>query len=278
MAIVGLGLMGGSLALALRGKCASILGIDSDPMVVRQAIDDRIVDRAAVDPADLLPAADLIVLATPVRSIITLLNEIPHLHPSGAVVVDLGSTKRAVKEAMQALPERFDPIGGHPICGKEQSSLTFADEGLYQGAAFILSLTERTSDHARQIAIQMAVAAGARPMCLDAETHDSLMAATSHFPYLLANALAAVTPLSAAVLTGPGFQSMTRLARSSPEMMRDILITNRENILFALENFRIQLSLIETLLVEGDIETLMTVLQEGADQKNNIEASKGAFL
>jgi prephenate dehydrogenase len=278
VAIVGLGLMGGSLALALKGKCASLLGIDPDPTAVKLAVENQIVNLAATDPASLLPTADLIILAAPVRVIISLLNLIPDHHPTRAIVLDLGSTKSEILIAMDLLPERFDPIGGHPICGKEQSSLAFADGRLYQGAAFVLSPLQRTSARARQAAAQLVLAIGARPLWMDATIHDRLVAATSHFPYLLANALSAATPLEAAPLTGPGFQSMTRLASSSPEMMHDILMTNRDNILTALKTFQIHLSRMEGLLSAGDFETLGSLLIEGAENKENISVRKGALL
>ncbi|MHC1783175.1 MAG: prephenate dehydrogenase [Anaerolineaceae bacterium] len=278
MAILGLGLMGGSLALALKGKCASLLGIDPDPAAVKLAVENQIVDLAATDPASLLPTADLIVLAAPVRAIIALLSQIPNHHPTQAVVLDLGSTKSDILTAMELLPDRFDPIGGHPICGKEQASLAFADGRLFQGAAFVLSPLTRTSARARQAAVQLVLAAGARPLWMEASIHDRMVAATSHFPYILANALAAATPLEAAPLTGPGFQSMTRLASSSPEMMRDILMTNKDNILSSLKTFQIQLSRMEGLLSAGDFENLGCLLKEGAENKENIYVCKGAFL
>jgi prephenate dehydrogenase len=278
VAILGLGLMGGSLALALKGRCACLLGIDPDPAAVKLAVENHIVDLAATDPASLLQTADLIILAAPVRSIIALVEQIPVCHPGRAVVIDLGSTKVEIIQAMGSLPRRFDPIGGHPICGREKSSLAFADGRLYQGAAFVLSPLPRTSPRARQTAEQLALAAGARPIWMDASVHDCLIACTSHFPYLLANALAASTPLDAAPLVGPGFQSMTRLAGSNLDMMRDILVTNRENILSSLKSYQILLSRMENLLAEGDMDTLAIMLKEGADHKEEIFAIKGALL
>lgn len=123
VAIIGLGLMGGSLALALHGRCARLLGCDRDPDVVTLALERQVVDAASTEPAALLPQADLVVLAVPVRASLEWLQRLPGLHPGQAVVLDLGSTKTAVLQAMEALPERFDPLGGHPMCGKEDGSL-----------------------------------------------------------------------------------------------------------------------------------------------------------
>lgn len=278
IAILGLGLMGGSLALALRGKCARLLGIDPDPSAVKLAVENQIVDLASTEPSTLLPTADIIILAAPVRTIIALLNEIPGFHPGQAVIIDLGSTKEKIIEAMQLLPDRFDPVGGHPICGKEKSSLAFAEGQLYHQAPFIFTTLPRTSPNARLTAEQLALAVGAHPLWLDAPTHDRWVAATSHFPTLLANALAASTPVEAAPLTGPGFQSMTRLAASSPEMMLDIFSTNKDNILSSLHSFQKRLNQIENLLASGEFDQLKELFIEGAERRENIYANKGALL
>ncbi len=248
VAIVGLGLMGGSLALALRGRCAALLGVDPDPRVTALALEQGMVDQAAQDPQALLPQADLVILAAPVRAILDLLAQLPLLHPGAPVVLDVGSTKRQVVAAMQALPERFDPLGGHPMCGKEHASIRYAEAGLYHQAPFALVRLERTTPHACALAEHLVAAVGARSLWLDAETHDRWVAATSHLPYLVANALAAATPLEARPLAGPGLRSTTRLAGSSLSMMGDILSTNQDQVLAALGCFRQALDEIEQAL------------------------------
>jgi prephenate dehydrogenase len=277
VAIVGLGLMGGSLAMALRGKCGVLLGIDPDPAVLDQARRIHLVDAVASDPADLLPLADVIVLAAPVNAILGLLEALPSLHPGPALVLDLGSTKAAIVEAMARLPERFDPIGGHPMCGKEHGGLAQADAALFRGAPFaftpvtrsglvetqdIASLPESRSKAVR-FAAAIASAVGAHPLWLDAATHDCWVASTSHLPYLVANALAGCTPLEAAPLVGSGFRSATRLAPTPPGMMMDVLKTNSQNILTAARRFSETMSRIETLLGEGDYAALQELLEGG---------------
>ncbi len=270
VAIVGLGLMGGSLALALRGQCARLLGIDRDSATLRRAAHLNLADALSAEAAALLPQADVVVLATPVRTILSLLAGLPRLHPGAAVVLDLGSTKAAIAAAMQALPERFDPLGGHPMCGKERSSLAEAEAGLYQGAPFAFTPLARTSPDARRVAQELAQAAGARPLWLDAGEHDRLTAATSHLPYLAANALAAVTPPDAAALVGPGFRSTTRVAGSPADIMLDILATNRANLLDGLARLRGRLEQMETLLKNQDWDGLSQALDEGAQQRQRL--------
>lgn len=266
-AILGLGLMGGSLALALRGKVKRLVGIDRDPAVLELAGQMGFTDQLSDDPAALLPGSDLVILAAPVLTIIDLLARLPDWHPGRAVVLDLGSTKAAITNAMEALPERFDPLGGHPMCGKERSSLAEAEAGLYNGAPFALTPLKRTSDTARGLAEQLVQAVGARPVWLDPAAHDRWVAATSHVPFLLANSLAACTPQEAAPLVGPGFRSTSRLAGTPLHIMLDILETNRENVLPALGRFRAQVERIEQLLRSADRAGLAAALEQGARQR-----------
>lgn len=264
IAIWGLGLMGGSLALALRRRCAMLLGIDQDPATLALAREKNIVDRCSDEPGKLIPMADLVILALPVRSILTALQALPQLHPGAALVLDLGSTKAEVVEAMQQLPPRFEPLGGHPMCGKEKSSLFFAEAGLFQGAAFIFTPLETTTERVKQLAKDLAEGVGAVPLWLDPELHDYWVASTSHAPYLAANALAAITPPEAASLVGSGFRSATRLAPSSLPMMMDIIMTNRQNILQRLRSYQKQLAQLSEMIDSCNEAGLCKVLAEGA--------------
>ncbi len=264
VAILGLGLMGGSLALKLRGRCAQLLGCDTDPTTLALARQQNLVDQVSDKPGDILPLSDLVILATPVRAILSLLDDLPDLHPGSAAVLDLGSTKVQIIERMQALPGRFDPLGGHPMCGKERGGLENADPNLYQSAPFALTPLPRTSLRLRRLAEQLVRLVGARPLWLEAETHDRWVAATSHVPYLVANALAAITPVETRPLVGPGLRSSTRLAPSGWSMMRDILETNRPNILAGLHRFRQQIEDLENSLETGDLAAVEQLTAQGA--------------
>lgn len=264
LAIVGLGLMGGSLAMALQGKCAALLGVDVDPQTVEQALRRKIVHQASDQLEAILPEADVIILATPVRSILSVLQQLPRVHPGQAVVMDLGSTKREIIRQMETLPQRFEPVGGHPMCGKEQGSLINAESTLFQDATFVLTPLERTTPRARSVAEQIVQAVGANSIWLDAELHDRWAAATSHLPYLAANALAASIPTEARVLVGPGLRSTTRLAPSSLPMMLDILTTNRDNVLESLRRFRQVMDQLEAALLNDQQEALQSLLSQGS--------------
>lgn len=262
IAIIGLGLMGGSMALGLRGKCAALYGIDPHQPTIELALSQHIVDYADSDPATLLSEADLVILSAPVPAILTLLEKLPAFTSNPCIVMDLGSTKRLVVEAMSKLPERFDPIGGHPICGKEKLSLANAERTLYYAAPFLLTPLERTSPRAISAANQIIEALGAKGKTLDAVDHDRILASTSHLPFLISSALARTTPQDVAPFVGPGFKSTSRLAGTSSSMMLGVLQSNRENVLNVLRGMQSQLAEIESALSNEDFTKLEILLNE----------------
>jgi len=254
--------MGGSLALGLRGRCAALYGLDPHPPTLELALSQQIVDYADSDPAKLLPQADLVVLSAPVPAILTLLEQLPTFTPRPCIVMDLGSTKKLIVESMARLPERFDPIGGHPICGKEKLSLANAERTLYYAAPFLLTPLERTSQRALSAANQIIKALGAKGKTIDAVEHDSILASTSHLPFLLASALALTTPDAFASFVGTGFKSTSRLAGTSSSMMLGVLQTNQESVLNALHGLQSRLAEIETALSLEDFPKLESILNE----------------
>jgi prephenate dehydrogenase len=270
IAILGLGLMGGSLAMALRGRCAALLGVDPDEDALSLALRSGFVDKASPDPAELLPLADIVVLAAPVRVILSLLKDLPGLHPGSALVIDLGSTKREIMQAMSELPSRFEPVGGHPICGKEKSGLENAQASLYQGAPFVLTPAPCPSPASAAAAESLVRAVGAYPLWLDAETHDRWIAYTSHLPYLLALALAQATPSEVSPLVGPGFRSTSRVAATPASVMLDILATNRLNVLESVALLRKRLDDLEVCLRDEDWEGLKQNMLAGAAMRNEL--------
>ncbi|MBI5932491.1 MAG: prephenate dehydrogenase/arogenate dehydrogenase family protein [Chloroflexi bacterium] len=270
IAIIGLGLMGGSLAMALRGKCASLFGIDPHPATLARASAHRTVDVADSDPATLLPRADLLILSAPVPAILDWLERLPALISHPCIVMDMGSTKTAIVESMSRLPERFDPIGGHPLCGREKLSLANADAGLYVDAPFLLTPLERTSLRALSAARQIVEAVGAHPRLVEASAHDRLLASTSHLPFLLSSALTLATPPESAPFIGPGFKSASRLAGTPSSMMLGVLQTNRENVLNALHEIQSQLSEIEKTLSSSDFSKLESILNQAHSSHHSL--------
>jgi prephenate dehydrogenase len=262
VAVVGLGLMGGSLAGALRGHCLKVVGVARRPEAVAAALDTGLIDCGTTDLAEGLRGADVVVLATPVRTILRQLEHLGSLLPDGCLLLDLGSTKAEIVAAMDHLPAHVQPLGGHPMCGKEVSGLGAADPALYRGCTFIFCPLARTSAEALARGCALAVTVGAQPLVLDAGRQDYLVATLSHLPYLLACALVATAdattsadPAAWQIVAG-GFRDTSRVAGSDVTMMLDILTTNRQQVLAALHAFRGQLGHLTHLLEMGDEEDL----------------------
>jgi prephenate dehydrogenase len=264
IAIVGLGLMGGSLALALQGKCAALYGIDSNRATLKLALDKRIVDEADSDLArsSALPQVDLVILATPVLTIIDFIQKLPSLIQKSCIILDLGSTKKDIVQAMSALPQYFDPIGGHPVCGKEKLGLENADAHLFQNAPFIITPLERTTRRARKAAEQVVSVIGAHLIEMDAEEHDLALAFTSHLPFLISSALVLSTPVEYSLLIGTGFRSTSRLAGTPSHMMMGILKSNRDHILNGIQAFRTSLNNFEAALQDENYSQLEMIIDQ----------------
>lgn len=273
--ILGLGLMGGSLAMGLKGKCARLIGFDSHQPTLELALSKGIIDHAESDSASFHAQVDILILATPVPSILNFLEHLPAIIPHPCIVMDIGSTKRDIVQAMSALPEAFDPIGGHPICGRETLGLQNADEDLYKNAPFIFTPLERTSERAKSAARQIISAIGANFVEMTAEEHDLILASTSHLPFLLSSSLAHSTLREFAPFIGPGFRSTSRLAGTPSHMMMGILKSNRDNVLNAIQNFRASLDGMESALQTENYSELEAFLNQAKESHSALTADRG---
>ena len=266
VSIVGLGLMGGSLALALRGKVGRLTAVDSHAATRQQALQQNLVEGITADLATAARDTDLIVFATPVRTILHLLAQLPAVRPDGCLVMDIGSTKTGICAAMSQLPEQFEAIGGHPMCGKETAGLAAAVPDLYEGQTFILCRNDRTTPEIESLAQEIITAIGAQPLWLLPEEHDRLVAAVSHLPYLVAATLmqtaVALNDERAWPVSASGFRDTSRLAGSDPYMMRDILLTNKTAVLEQLAQYQAHLQEVTRLLQTGNETELAAWLQE----------------
>jgi prephenate dehydrogenase len=264
--IAGLGLMGASLAGGLQGKCRRVVGVARRAESINIALARGFIDSGTTDVAEGVGEADVIVLATPVRVIVRQLREIAPLLPEGCLLMDLGSTKGRIVAEMERLPDHVQPLGGHPMCGKEKSGIEAADPALYKGCTFILSPLKRTSDEALAQGLALAEAVDAVPLVLEPERQDFLVATVSHLPYLLACALVATADATTSQdpaaweVVATGFRSTSRLAGSDVTMMTDILLTNREEVLKALGSYQEHLGELIRLVETADEEKMREVL------------------
>ncbi len=276
VAIVGLGLMGGSLAAALkrRGACAEVIGIPRRPQTLAQALECGYVDRGTVDLRQGLAEADIAVLAMPVRTILATLPGLGEMLPPGCLLVDLGSTKARIAQAMSALPEHVHVCPAHPMCGKETAGLEAADPELYVNKTFVVSPLLRTRPAALALTERLIAALGARVRRLDARRHDRLVAVGSHLPYLLALGLVATAEEVAREdtllwdLVASGFRDTSRLAASDVHMMLDVLMTNAGAIVEALDRFRERLETMERHLQAGDEAALLRIIEAAAIRRS----------
>jgi len=278
VAIVGLGLMGGSLAAALssNGACRRIVGVARRSVTLTTARALRFIHEGTTDVREGVRSADIVVLATPVRDILDKIRLIGPWLKAGCLLLDVGSTKTAICRAMETLPAHVEPLGGHPMCGKETSGLTMAEPGLYRDKVFVLAPLPRTSPEALALGTSLAQSIGARPLILDPERHDRLVAAISHLPYLLAVALVNTAEALAQgdaltwKLAASGFRDTSRVAAGSIPMMLDILVTNRNAILDALRQAQEELSALAALLETENYTALESALEAARNRRMEV--------
>ncbi|MDL1901544.1 prephenate dehydrogenase/arogenate dehydrogenase family protein [Anaerolineae bacterium CFX9] len=268
LAVVGLGLMGGSLAMALREHADRITGVDLNAQSRAYALEHGIIDAGTDDLREGVMDADVVILAAPVRSILHMVRDrIGAYLRSNTLLIDIGSTKEDICNAMANLPIGVHAVGGHPMTGKESSGIESSDGALYRDRPFVLCPTRRTTPAARLRAVALVEAIGAIPIEMDAHHHDRVVAAISHLPYLLSAALVATVAYegqnddSVWKLAAGGFRDMSRLAASDLSMMGDILSTNRQAVATLLALFRMQLAMLEARLISEENGSLMEMLQ-----------------
>lgn len=276
--IFGVGLIGGSLSLALKkaGAVHQVIGVGRSGDSLQQAVDLGVIDAAASNLALALKDADMVLIATPVAQIPLILQAIaPHLAKE-TVVTDVGSTKAdVVDHARNLLGAKFSQfVGGHPIAGAETSGVTAAQLKLFQGKNVILTPTAETSKPALERVVEVWRKTGAHVIEMPAERHDHIFAAVSHLPHLLAFAL--VDELAARpnadqlfAFAASGFRDFTRIAGSSPEMWRDISLANRQALLTELSAYQEQLSMLQLMLQNADAAALEALFERASQARND---------
>ena len=277
VAIVGLGLIGGSLGLALRAGGYHVTGFARRPAGRRRALALDAVDVAASDLRETADA-EIIVIAVPVLSTQAVFRQLaPHL-PPGAIVTDVASTKAQVLGwAAELLPATVHFVGGHPMAGRETAGVEHAEATLFRGRTWCIVAPDATPSAAVESVTALATATGALPLALDAATHDDAVAATSHVPFLAAKALAEAAFMQPdwprlQPLASTGLRDTTRLASGNALMHRDICASNRTAILQQLDHFRERLATLATLIREGDDEALLAYFERLKTERDRFVA------
>ncbi len=271
LAVIGVGLIGGSFALALKraGAVATVVGHDRDPRALERAIALGVIDTAAESAADAAKDADLVFIAVPVRQLGGVLRDVAPVVRADSVVTDAGSTKaEVVRIARASLRERFARfVPGHPIAGRESSGVDAAIPELFRGARIVLTPAAETAADAQDLVRACWEAAGGRIATAAPEAHDQVFAAVSHLPHLLAFAL--VSEIASREnshdlfgFAAGGFRDFTRIAGSSPEMWRDIALQNKEALLAEVDCFAARLAVFRALIDKGDGPALERLMRE----------------
>ncbi len=287
LAIIGVGLIGGSLARALRraGVCKHISGYGRNQLSMQKALELGVIDDYSDDITRVVNNADVVVLATPLATIEPLLESLKAAIKPHTIITDVGSAKasvvRAARKVLNNSLERFVP--GHPIAGTEQSGVEASFADLFVDHMVILTPLEENDPEAVSLIRQMWEVCGATVVSLSVDHHDQVLAATSHLPHVLAYAL--IDCLATMDehdeifrFSAGGFRDFTRIASSSPEMWSDICIANRENLLQVIDQFANHLGEISALIRSNDSDRLRKVFARAKQTRDTMLAERQTLL
>lgn len=261
--IVGVGLLGGSLGLALkqRGLAGTVVGVGHRTSTLETALGRGAVDRFTLSAAEGVAGADLVVLATPVGLFESLTREAGPAMKAGCILTDVGSTKQAVLEmVLPHVPTGCHFVGSHPLAGSEARGIDAASADLYTGTLVVVVPPEGADEAVVGSVEGLWQALGCRTRRIDAATHDRLLAESSHLPHLAASALVEALGEEAQSLVSRGFLDTTRIASGDPPMWRDIFMTNRDELLRALDRFTAALERMKQALSAADAEAVEAAL------------------
>jgi prephenate dehydrogenase len=282
VAIIGVGLIGGSLGMILRRKALAdhIVGIGRRVENLKTAVELGAIDRYVADPKEGVQGADLVILATPVDTYDRHLKEWAHCLMPGAIVSDVGSVKGTlVEQSEAAMPAGTHFVGAHPIAGKEKTGVAAGSDQLFKGARCILTPTKRTDPQALEQIKQLWEETGSVLLTMDPHLHDQILGAVSHLPHVAAfalmNALADLRDHRLAALdlaghSGGGLRDTTRIAASSPEMWRDIFLWNRGNLVSYIDEYQRALEDLKRLIKAGDAVGIEKALERAKGEREKL--------
>lgn len=277
-ALIGTGLIGGSIGMALRehGLVGEMIGYDRDSKAATHALERGAIDKIADTPVEAVEEADLVILAVPVLSTLGIMKEISSAVKRGALITDVGSTKARIMEAVETiLPEGVTFVGGHPMAGSEESGISGADPALLENAIYVLTPSTQAEQGYTDKLVEMLSAIRAQPLILEPLEHDRIVALVSHLPHLSAAALvqsvAGTDDLELIkTLAAGGFRDSTRIALGNPDVWRDIFISNRWALLAALKRYKKSIIDLESYLKDLSAEGLEEYLQQARDYRRSI--------
>ncbi len=271
VAIFGVGLIGGSIGLALRkrGLAEKVVGIGRRQVSLRSARRVGAVTNTTVDPAKGVAEAELVVVCTPVGQIAQHVRQVAQHCPKGTLITDTGGAKQSIVEALDdKLPRGCRFLGSHPLGGREKTGPTYADAELFEGRVAIITPTKNTRAEDFDLLEQFWSDLGSVVIQMPADQHDRAIAMISHLPHAVATALAATVPEEYFRLAGTGLLDTTRIAAGDPESWKQIFLLNRANVLAALEKYAANLSTLITAIHKSDqteLERFLTLAKKNRD-------------
>ena len=271
--IVGVGLIGGSIGMAIKkqGLAREVVGVSQRQSTLVEAIKNGAIDVAAPDMSKAIRDSDLVILAAPVETIITLIPTIVPFLKRGGIVTDVGSAKMEIVEAAEnGLPGHVFFVSSHPLAGSEKKGVEFARADLFENTQCILTATEKTNQAAKEKIKQFWTRLGCKVSELSPIEHDELLAYISHLPHLLAYELMETLPAKAAEYPLPGLKDVTRIAASSPQLWADICLTNSKNILKGVDELVEHLAEIRRVMVQHDKNGLIQHFTKAQEKRNTI--------
>ncbi len=272
--VVGLGLIGGSVASGLKKRklVEQIIGYDKDAASLASALEAGVIDCAASSVADSAKCVDIMIIAVPVLSVQSILEQIP----LNKIITDVGSVKAPIIEASRIaygkVPEKLVP--GHPIAGSEKQGITSANPDLFENHMVILTPLKSTDENATEIIRKLWLSLGSQVIEMSAARHDNILAQTSHLPHLLAYALVEALSsrgdnMEVLKFAAGGFRDFSRIAASDPIIWRDIFKANRSEVIKALDRFLEEISLLRQLVLNGDSDAMEKVFRRARKARND---------
>ncbi len=282
VAILGLGLMGGSLGLAIKRKklAGAVVGYARRAKTRQQALAAGVVDKAFAHPAAAIRSADLVVFCVPVTAILSLAKTSAASLAPNTIVTDVGSSKETICAHLEPLLHAVGAcfVGSHPICGSEQEGLDAAWPRLYEKAAVIVTPTPQTNQLALRKIKRFWRGLGSQVLMVSPKDHDRLLGRTSHLPHLVAALLATTVGRASSHrigrFCGPGFRDATRIAEGSPSMWQDTILTNRLSVLSELKAFHSALKRLQSCLLRNDAKALQRFLEASRRQRQILVRDK----
>lgn len=275
--IIGVGLLGGSIAAAARQRkiAESILGAGRNPSRMRSAQHSGLLDRGSTNIADTAAQSDLVIVCTPVNHIVQFVQTVAQNSQPGTIITDVGSTKQHICEELYGnLPEGITYVASHPLAGSEKTGFEFSDPDLFQDRPCVVTPDDSLPKEAVSKVIQFWKALGMNVLETSPQKHDQILAETSHLPHVVCSALASTLAEENQQFTSTGFRNTTRIAAGDPSLWVDIFLNNREFVVSSIDKFTQSLQSLRDAINNNDENQLRLLLEDGKKNRDALNSPR----